>query len=110
MVEICPCGCGREVGFFKQGSARAVREIDQRLAALEALRRAIDAHPVRADRQRVDDLRSREHHGQLIRARFLDHVHGEARPGITPDLVTIKRAMDTWARAADAVLDTPAAR
>jgi hypothetical protein len=107
-MELCPCGCGREVGFFKQGSGRAVQVMDQRLAALRDLLRTIDAQPIRE--QRRDELRAFEQHGQNIRAWFLANIHGHSRPGVTPDLVAIKRAMDAWTDRADAILDTPANR
>jgi hypothetical protein len=29
---------------------------------------------------------------------FLEHVHGEARPGRTPDLLTLKRGLDLFQR------------
>jgi hypothetical protein len=79
-VELCPCGCGREVGPFKQGSAHAVQVMDQRLAALRVLLAAIDVHT--RHEQPVDDVRAFEQHGQNIRAWFLANIHGHARPGI----------------------------
>ena len=96
MASLCPCGCGRKVGFATKAAAVGVHNMDEMLAvvtpALEA--RLADAA---IDEDAAAELRRSLEGGQEIRGWLLAHVHKEAVPGVTPDLLKLKRAFDRWA-------------
>jgi len=97
MADRCPCGCGTRVGLLKKGAAKATQTMDEALAALHEVIRDLDTDPeLRAEFEDSEALRSFEQGGKQIRSWLLDHLHGTARPGQTPDLLAIKRAMDNW--------------
>jgi hypothetical protein len=87
MATVCPCGCGRKARFSTQSSVVGAVRMEAMLAVISAL---VEHTPSANARTIVAN-------GEQIRGWFLDHVHGDARPGATPDVQTLGRRMDEFA-------------
>ena len=102
MANFCPCGCGARVGFAKKGAARAALSMDKALANLHEVLRDIESDPELSGDTAFEDLPEFVRNGERIRGWLLDHIHGDARPGVTPDMLAIKRVKDEWVEAGNA--------
>jgi hypothetical protein len=51
----------------------------------------------RWDGARATEFRTTVANGEQIRRWLLDHVHGDARPGVTPEVLTLTRRMNQFA-------------
>jgi len=72
--------------------------MDAMLAVVRpAAGRGLPAEP--SDGARAAELRTTIADGEQIRRWFVDRVHGDARPGVTPDVVTLTRRMTEFAAA-----------
>ena len=97
----CPCGCGRQIKGItvKGGAAVAERALAARRDAESALT-IYESNPAAArlmedagiTHQRLCDLVSS---AIQIRAEGLMHAHRQARPGVTPDLNQLRRALES---------------
>ena len=98
MAMVCPCGCWRKLDGSTHVPAVAVVRMDAMLAVVRPalVRAAIGA---RLDAATAADARGTVADGEQIRRWFLDHVHRDARPAVTPDVVTLTRRMDEFAAA-----------
>lgn len=88
----CPCGCGRKVGFTKKGSAKAYPE------AVEAAEMYRDAESSQWVNEVADPLLRRRILAAAVTAArlpdyFLEHLHGTARAGSTPDVMTLAKQL-----------------
>lgn len=102
MASSCPCGCGRKVAFSVKGSAIGARNMDVMLTEVEPfVEELLAAMELSGDQ--AGQLRNFLEKGQRIRGWFLDHVHKQARPGVTPDVLSLKRMMDEWGRYANSL-------
>ncbi|MDQ3573396.1 MAG: hypothetical protein M3404_00480 [Actinomycetota bacterium] len=82
-----------------KGAAAGVRNMDVMLAEVTpAIEKALTDVQLEADM--AAEFRKFLESGKRIRCWFLEHVHKQAQPGATPDLLNLKRAMDGWAKAA----------
>lgn len=88
----CPCGCGHKLGFTKKGSAKVYPEAVEAAAFYREARDSAwlheDADPVL--RQRVLAAASS---AEQMPAMLLEHLHGTARAGQTPDLMTLAQQL-----------------
>jgi hypothetical protein len=88
--KTCPCGCGKRVGWSpqKKGAASSYVELSSTLSFVA---------PILHDSLRMDDPPSDERqeterflaNGNQMRQWLIDHVHGTAAPGRTPDLLEL---------------------
>ncbi len=89
MAGICPCGCGRRLGFNKGGAAKGYSGcttiLDSATPLVFQIMQQVD------ERDGAELARTLENVARL-RGSFLEHLHGEARPGRTPDLLALGRA------------------
>ena len=92
--KLCPCDCGRKVPFGKGGAAAAFRNVVLvSNACSDAARANISKHPVEVQ----ESLRTTVDEGDtVLLGQLLEHLHGEARPGQTLDLMAIQKAMKNW--------------
>ena len=98
MATVCPCGCWRKIDSSTHGAAVGVVRMDAMLAVVRpAAGRGLPAEP--SDGARAAELRTTIADGEQIRRWFVDRVHGDARPGVTPDVVTLTRRMTEFAAA-----------
>lgn len=107
----CPCGCGRRFGAFsvvKKGAAIKWTEIAFAVPTFqEATNRLITAAGDQiSERDRAEVLRAFGRHRE-ISGYLLDHMHGSAAPGRTPDLQALRAMTDGWIRwGIEIMLDT----
>lgn len=100
-LSTCPCGCGRQISgtAAKGGAVVAERALAARRDAEYALG-VYESNPAAArlmedagiTHQRLRDLVSS---AIQIRAEGLQHAHRKARPGVTPDLNHLRRALES---------------
>ena len=85
----CPCGCGRGVKFTKKGSAKGYIEAVEALEFFDQFAASgWDDDPQAREAMLMAGGLARE----LPRA-FAAHIHGEARPGSTPDVLTLAQQL-----------------
>ena len=94
---LCPC-CGGKVRFGLSGTAeraRALSEVvEHRLdPAIDAARQN-DLIPI----DRFLDFRTQ---GEQIYEGYIDHIHGRAKAGVTPDVMALNHACSLWVAACD---------
>ena len=70
--------------------------MDEGLSGLREVLRDIDSEPELRTDDGFTDLRKFAQSGEQIRGWLVTNIHGGARPGVTPDLLSVKRAMDEW--------------
>jgi hypothetical protein len=99
MRRQCPDGCGRQLPRRRNGAANRFELIDETVLFFDqsATAQRVSA---RLDPSDVSEFDHFVANGHRIRSWFLDHLHGEARPGTTPDLLALKRMLDAHMAAA----------
>lgn len=95
--KVCPCGCGRKVGWGpqKKGAAVGYVEMSDMLAFVT---------PIVQDSLRLDGPTAQERtesekflaNGKHLTDWLLEHVHGAAAPARTPDLVKLSSGMTAF--------------
>lgn len=98
----CPCGCGRKVGFTKKGSAKAYPEAIEAAAFYQD----VEASPwvqEGADPQTRSRLLAAAASASRLPGYFLEHLHGTARPGSTPDVMTLAQQLRANRQLADEI-------
>ena len=96
MATVCPCGCWRRIEFSTHVPAVGVVRMD---AMLAVVRPFVEPGVAGAggDAVTAAGLRTTVANGEQIRRWFLEHVHGDARAGVTPDVLTLTRRMNQFA-------------
>lgn len=97
-MAVCPCDCGRPVPFMKGGAAKTYRAVTAVLAELTALfDEALPTVRDAADRAKLAvAFEETVADGEELQRVLLEHLHKEAAPGKTPDLLAISRAYRAW--------------
>ena len=93
-MNTCPCGCGKRLGALqigKRGAAKGAAETSQFLTMLAS----------RIDISVLSSVDRREYEVAVadlgrIRDCFLEHVHGQARPGKTPDVLELAQQLSAF--------------
>lgn len=95
--KICPCGCGRKLGWgpHKKGAAVGYVEISELLAFVtpmveDSLR--LD-NPTPQNRSETERFLA---NGAQLKRWLLEHVHGTATPGRTPDLRQLSSGLQAF--------------
>jgi len=96
MVTVCPCGCGRKVDRSVEKAVVGVVRVDAMLAVAKPLLRPGPGEQ-RWSAPTATDLRRALADGEQLRGWFVEHVHRDTLPGITPDLPTLSRRLDEFA-------------
>src|SRR4051794_14184232 len=104
MAQACPCGCGRNVKFGKSGAAKGVVRADAMIVVAKPAVDAIRQSNALASRDMAEVERSLANL-ERTRLQLLDHVHGEARPGTTPDLLALHRTLNSMQEWTLALMD-----
>lgn len=94
MAGICPCGCGRRLGFNKSGAAKAYNGCTTIIDNATPLVAEIKHHVSERDGAELAQVLV---DANAVRAAFLEHLHGEARPGRTPDLLALAQTYKSLA-------------
>jgi hypothetical protein len=90
----CPCGCGRKIEIATRDFAVGVVRAD---ALLAIARRVLQRGSPERDPAMIAQFRTLVADGERIRGWFLEHVHGEAQPDVTPDLPTLTGHLNEFA-------------
>lgn len=95
MAGVCPCGCGKRVGFMKSGFAKGLERVMlAREFSEEVFREYLAEVDVVPETRR--DLELHMKVGAQLERHFKAHVHGTATPATTPNGMELKRALDPW--------------
>jgi hypothetical protein len=92
MAQSCPCGCGRKVGWSKKGPAKVYPDVvTLAWVAGPAMDWIIATdRPELADWPELQVKTSGSRTGAAnVQRWLLEHLHGEARPNQTPDLMEL---------------------
>jgi hypothetical protein len=107
MGKTCPCGCGRKLRFGTSGAAAAyVRILADIDAAAPAFAWAVEAElPDEPDwpKTKRSILAVRER-GEHLEGWLLARAHGIALPGVTPNLIELRRMMKEYEKASRALV------
>jgi hypothetical protein len=94
MAQLCPCGCGKRLGWgvTKKGAATAYEQVSQwdeltRQIVLDELLHGLHPQGERVEMQRLLDTLSQ------IKGVLRDHLHGKARPATHPNLMQIAEGL-----------------
>jgi hypothetical protein len=103
MATVCPCGCGRKIGFSRRGAAAGLERVD---GILEDVTPVVERQLAREDVDPEGQTAAREFlaNGHRLRAWFLEHCHGEANPYSTPNLMKLSRALKAFGDEAAGIL------
>jgi hypothetical protein len=113
-VAACPCGCNARVSFRRRGAAAQYLTVTETFVWL----REFD-YQVRdvGFPDEINSLPEFIRRGEMIAFYLLEHLHGQARAGVHPDLLELGREIDAWNRSLErfmvgflAVYGAPAAR
>lgn len=100
-MATCPCSCGRRVGFTVKGAVVGVRAMDDLIATVTGhIQRELAASGDSAPPEEVGEF---VEVGRRLGQMFLDHVHKPARPGQTPDLLALNRALAAYRRSVNQI-------
>lgn len=112
MANPCPCGCGRRVGWTKTGPAKAYPSVVMMRAELEpyydwVLSNSPPPDAPGAGEWTAYQAEMRKFCGMALpqmQRWFEEHLHGQARPGSTPDLLALAKGLEAARSDAMAVI------
>ena len=93
-MNTCPCGCGQRLGSLqigKRGAAKGAAEAGRFLTMLAS---RIEVSALSTDDRREYEIAIADL--GRIRSCFLEHVHGQARPGKTPDVMELAQQLGAF--------------
>lgn len=95
MATRCPCGCGVKVPFGKGGAAKGyARFCETREVAEPIFEEYLRDPKVEGDTHEL--IGQWRDIGKGLEYCYLAHLHREAAPGTTPDLLTVHRSHQEW--------------
>ena len=96
---ICPCGCGRRLGFWR-GAGKGYRWAWDATRRIEAHRLDLDRNP-QVPAQLAESLYENVTNGVQLCGWWLDHCHRTATPLATPDMKALTEGTGLLLRFAD---------
>lgn len=116
MAQTCPCGCGRRVGWTKKGAAAGYVRVTAIITEGPEIIDAACEYAAKAGEQidpaDVAEMRRGLVNAERVRGWLVEHLHGQARPGTTPDLLALSHtldAFDEWAMGmVESIIETDA--
>lgn len=91
MAQTCPCGCGRRVGWTKKGPAKLYPQITDLVVACTPAMNWVITNDVAAPgwQHEQTEARKLKVNCEQVRHWLLDHIHGQADPRTTPNLMQL---------------------
>lgn len=89
----CPCGCGRKVGLTKRGAASALQRVDELRAIATPMVSAMARSAAVSAEERAENQKLLTNM-DAMRGWLIEHIHGSARPGATPNLLDLHNAIN----------------